>query len=148
MSLYKEFSSLLPYLQSIRKIKNYLSFDITFPKTWKLPKRYVDESKIMEHQSTNENERLFSYVSDINESDVEKSCQNLKNIIKYNLEREEKEKLFDTKVQELKKVFEKLPLERLKGLYFDIEEQNQIKIEDNEEQLETNSLVAESNQQG
>jgi hypothetical protein len=59
MSLYKEFSTLFPYLQSVRKIKNYLSFDISFPTTWKLPKKYVDENKIVEQQSQTINERLF-----------------------------------------------------------------------------------------
>ena len=52
MSLYKEFSTLLPYIQSVRKLKEYLSFDVSFPKTWRLPKKYVQEDKIMEHEST------------------------------------------------------------------------------------------------
>ena len=50
MSLYKEFSVLFPYLQSVRKIKSFLSFDVSFPKTWKLPKKYVDEEKLMEQK--------------------------------------------------------------------------------------------------
>ena len=48
MSLYKEFSELLPYIQSVRKIEKYLSFDISFPTSWKLPKKYVQEDKVME----------------------------------------------------------------------------------------------------
>ena len=71
MSLYKEFSTLFPYLQSVRKIENYLSFDISFPNTWKLPKKYVDENRIMEQQSNIQDERLFSYVSEITESEIE-----------------------------------------------------------------------------
>ena len=51
MSLYKEFSSLLPYLQSVRKLESYLSFDVSFPTTWKLPKKFVDEDKVMEQSS-------------------------------------------------------------------------------------------------
>ena len=66
MSLYKEFSTLFPYIQSVRKIETYLSFDISFPNTWKIPKKYVDETKIMEQQSAIPNERLFSYVSEFN----------------------------------------------------------------------------------
>ena len=58
MSLYQEFSALLPYLQSVRKLKNYFSFDVSFPNTWKLPKKYVEEDKIMEQQSQNQNERI------------------------------------------------------------------------------------------
>ena len=45
MSLFTEFTVLFPYLQSVRKLKTYLSFDIEFPDSWKLPKKYVDFSK-------------------------------------------------------------------------------------------------------
>ena len=150
MSLYKEFSTLFPYLQSVRKIQNYISFDISFPTTWKLPKKYVDEKKIMEQESQIKNERLFSYVSQINEEDIEKVYDNLKNIIKYNLEREEKDRLFETKVDELKKLFEKQNLDKLKGLYFDISEpvSKQLKLEDDEEQVTTTGLVGEGNTEG
>jgi len=151
MSLYKEFSTLFPYLQSVRKIKNYLSFDISFPTTWKLPKKYVDEKKIMEQESQIKNERLFSYVSEITEEDIEIVYNNLKNIIKYNLEREEKDRLFETKVDELKKLFEKQNLEKLKGLYFDISEpvSKTLKLEDDdEEQVGTTGLVGEGNPEG
>lgn len=142
MSLYKEFSSLFPYLQSVRKIENYLSFDISFPNSWKLPKKYVEENKIVEQASNIQNERLFSYVCEITESGVEKVYQNLSSIIKYNKEREEKDKLFESKVEELKKLFEKQNLDKLKGLYFDINEPTQkLKLEDDEEQIETDRLA-------
>ena len=139
MSLYQEFSALLPYLQSVRKLKNYLSFDVSFPTTWKLPKKFVEEDKIMEQQSPVANERLFSYVTEIDEDSVQKVHLNIKNIINYNLEREEKDRLFETKVEELKKLFEKQNLEKLKGLYFDINEQTskKIELEDDEEQITT-----------
>ena len=140
MSLYKEFSILFPYLQSVRKIKNYLSFDVSFPNTWKLPKKYVDESKVMEQTTTIPNERLFSFVSDISEDDVEKVSGNIQSIIKYNLEREEKEKLFDSKVNELKMIFEKQNLNNLKSLHFDIK-QNKLELVDNEEDIDTIGVV-------
>jgi hypothetical protein len=140
MSLYKEFSTLFPYLQSVRKIKNYLSFDVSFPNTWKLPKKYVDESKVMEQTTTIPNERLFSFVSEITEDDVEKVSGNIQSIIKYNLEREEKEKLFDSKVNELKMIFEKQNLNNLKSLHFDIK-QNKLELVDNEEDIDTIGVV-------
>jgi hypothetical protein len=140
MSLYKEFSTLFPYLQSVRKIKNYLSFDVSYPNTWKLPKKYVDESKVMEQTTTIANERLFSFVSEITEDDVEKVSGNIQSIIKYNLEREEKEKLFDSKVNELKMIFEKQNLSNLKSLHFDIK-QNKLELVDNEEDIDTVGVV-------
>jgi len=140
MSLYKEFSILFPYLQSVRKIKTYLTFDVCFPNTWKLPKKFVNEEKVMEQTTTIPNERLFSFVSEITEEDVEKVSGNIQNIIKYNLEREEKEKLFDSKVNELKMIFEKQNLSNLKSLHFDIK-QNKIELVDNEEELDTTGVV-------
>jgi hypothetical protein len=140
MSLYKEFSILFPYLQSVRKIKTYLTFDVSFPNTWKLPKKFVNEEKVMEQTTTIPNERLFSFVSEITEEDVEKVSGNIQNIIKYNLEREEKEKLFDSKVNELKMIFEKQNLSNLKSLHFDIK-QNKIELVDNEEELDTTGVV-------
>ena len=140
MSLYKEFSILFPYLQSVRKIKTYLTFDVSFPNTWKLPKKFVNEEKVMEQTTTIPNERLFSFVSEITEEDVEKASGNIQNIIKYNLEREEKEKLFDSKVNELKMIFEKQNLNNLKSLQFDIKK-SKIELIDNEEEIDTTSVV-------
>ena len=67
MSLYKEFSELLPYIQSVRKIEKYLSFDISFPTSWKLPKKYVQEDKVMEQENKIPGNRTFSFVAETNE---------------------------------------------------------------------------------
>ena len=144
MSLYKEFSSLLPYLQSVRKLETYLCFDVSFPKNWKLLKRYVDEEKVIEQPSKVEKERMFSFVTEISEESVELITQNIRNIIKYNIELEEKEKLFQNKVEELKSIFEKSNLNKLKDLSFEIKpEVKKIKLEDGEESIQTTEEVRE-----
>ena len=149
MSLYQEMSVLFPYLQSVRKIQTYISFDISFPNSWKIPKKYVEENKIMEQESQNKNERLFSYISEIREDDIRKVHNNLKGIIKFNLEREEKEKLFETKVDELRKIFEKQNLEKLKGLQFDITESiNKHIILEDDEELKSVGMVEETDSKG
>ena len=134
MSLYKEFSELLPYIQSVRKIEKYLSFDISFPTSWKLPKKYVQEDKVMEQENKIAGSRTFSFVAEINESDIEQVTENLQNIIKYNLEREEKDRLFQNKVDELKNIFEKQNLESLQNLKFDLKSKplSKLKLDDNE----------------
>jgi hypothetical protein len=143
MSLYKEFSTLFPYLQSVRKLKNYLSFDLSIPNTWKLPKKYVDEEKIMEQESKTDGYRLISFVTEISEAAVEKNTDNIQNIIKYNLEREEKDKLFQVKVSELKGIFEKQSLSKLKNLSFELKTEK-IELEDEEESIGiTGELVRE-----
>lgn len=141
MSLYKEFSSLFPYLQSVRKLKNYLSFDVSFPESWKLPKKYVEEDKILQQESQITGEKLFSFVSEFNEDEVEKISNNIKSIINYNLEREEKERLFQVKVDELKNVFEKQTLSNLKNLKFDIKTLQNLELEDNEDELKPTKVV-------
>ena len=131
MSLYKEFSTLFPYLQSVRKIQEYLSFDVSFPNSWKLPKKFVDETKVMEQESKSPNQRMFSFVSEIDEISVGKTSDNIQNIIKYNIEREEKEKLFEQKVAELKIIFERQSLNELKNLSFEFKK-TKVKLEDKE----------------
>ena len=142
MSLYKEFSALLPYLQSVRKLESYLSFDVSFPTTWKLPKKFVDEDKVMEQTSKTSGERFFSFVSEINEESVERLSQNLKNIIKYNHDREEKERLFQNKVEELKTIFEKENLNNLKNLNFELKT-GKIELVDEEESIERVGVTGE-----
>jgi hypothetical protein len=137
MSLYKEFSGLLPYIQSVRKLKNYLSFDVSFPEQWKLPKKYVKEDKVIEQESKTQGFRLLSFVTEIDEEGVEDVTNSIHNIIEYNLEREEKERLFELKVNELKKIFEKQELTNLKKLSFEVTP-DKIEFEDGEETITTN----------
>ena len=140
MSLYKEFSSLLPYLQSVRKLKEYFSFDVSFPITWKLPKKYVDENRVVEQDSKTSTHRFFSFVSEINEEDVDRITSNIKSIVRYNLEREEKEQLFENKVNELKGIFEKQNLKNLKNLKFQLNT-NKIELIDDEEEDRPTEVV-------
>lgn len=140
MSLFTEFSALFPYLQSVRKLKNYISFDVSVPDTWKIPKKYVQEDKVIEQESTIPNHRLISFVTEIKEQDVELISANIQQIISYNLEREEKEKLLEVKINELKTLFEKTPLVNLKNLKFEIK-QPKIKLQDDEPDIKTSKLV-------
>jgi hypothetical protein len=147
MSLYKEFSNLLPYLQSVRKLKDYFSFDVLFPTTWKLPKKYVDEDRVVEQESKTSGYRFFSFVSEINEEDVERTSSNIKNIVRYNLEREEKERLFEDKVTELKTIFEKQNLKSLKNLKFQLN-LKKIELDDDEEEVNPTEVVGNPNGEG
>ena len=136
MGLFKEFSVLFPYLQSVRKLKTYLSFDIEYPNTWKLPKKYVNEEKVVETKTSKEGVRSFSFVSEFNEEAVDDLIQNIKSIISYNKEREEKERLFELKVNELKTIFDNSDLGNLQSLKFEIIK-NKITLDDEEDEDET-----------
>lgn len=141
MSLFQEFSKLLPYLQSVRKLENYLSFDVQFPKSWKILKKYANEEKVIQLESKNSEDRFFSFVSEISENDVNNIIESITKIISYNIELEEKEKLFESKVNELKQIFEKQTLNSLKTLEFQLPNKK-IKFNEDEESIKS-KLVQE-----
>ena len=121
MSLYKEIEHIVDYCSSIRKLKTYLSFDMIFPATWNVLKSQVDETKTVFNKSDDKGKNI-SFVSEINEEAISDTISKIETVIKYNKEKEEKERLFKEKVNELKNLFEKGGLEDLKNLKFDVDE--------------------------
>ncbi len=101
----------------------------------------MNEENVLQQESKNADERLFSFVSQINEDDVNQIIDNIKNIISYNLELEMKEKLFEDKVNELKTIFEKQNLNSLKNLQFQLPK-NKLKLNDDEEPIKS-EMVSE-----
>ena len=128
--MYNELKDIFQYLVSVRKLKNYLSVDIEFPTNWKIPKRFVEEDKIMENERVNDNKRFFSFVSEFDELTLDRTINNIKKIVSYNKEIELKEKLLKQKIDELKKIFENKNLENLQNLKFELLEE---KLNDGEE---------------
>jgi hypothetical protein len=124
MSFYKELSPFVEYLHSIRKLKNYLSFDMVFPTKWVLPKSIVDEGQIVGFEAENQNLKGISFVSATDESEVSKTLIKIAKIIKLNKEKELKERLFKETVDQLKNTFEKTDLDKLKNLNFYFEEED------------------------
>ena len=57
------------------------------------------------------------------------------------MEREEKERLFQSKVDELKNVFEKQSLNNLKNLKFDIKSIQNLELEDNEDEIKPTAMA-------
>lgn len=109
------------YFKSVRMIKDYVSFDMSFPKTWSILKEHSKNVEIIKSDG-NENNLIISFVSPTDEDNINKVEEVVESIIKYNIEKEEKERLFKSKVQELKGIFEKQKLDNLKTLKFDIDE--------------------------
>jgi hypothetical protein len=121
MSFYKEIEDLVDYVYSVRKLKTYFSFDIEFPPSWTILKTHIDESKTVVNKNDKES-KSFSFVSEITDEDISETILKIKKIVEYNKEREEKLKLFNEKVNELKGLFEKQDLKELKHLKIDIED--------------------------
>lgn len=110
------------YLKSVRFIKDHVSFDMIFPKRWEIKKEYKDKVDMIENESSDSESKIISFVSEVVEDKVDIIENIITEIIKYNIEREEKEKLFRYKVQELKEIFSKQKLDNLKNLKFDVDE--------------------------
>lgn len=125
MSFYKETEKIIEYLNSIRKLEAYFSFDVVFPKTWSILKNQIDETKTV-FQKNDDNGKLISFLSEIDELSITNTIQIIEKIVVYNKEKEEKQRLFDEKVKELKQLFEKEPLDELKNLKFDVYETEQL----------------------
>ena len=128
------------YLKSVRVLKNYVSFDMVFPNSWVMFKNYPEGIEVLQNENQ-ENTLITSFVCENKKSLIDILEDTMDNIIKTNIEREEKDRLFKSKVMELKSIFEHQGLENLKSLKFDIEELTKF-IED--EKSEIDSGVAEA----
>lgn len=129
MSLFKEVEKISEYIISIRKLEKYFSFDMSFPGTWSILKSQVDETKTLFTKSDDKT-KTVSFVSEMNEEAMTETILVIENIINYNIEREEKQRLFQLKVSELKNLFEKESLDELKNLKFDKDEIPRLEGED------------------
>lgn len=131
------------YLKSVRILKNYVSVDMSFPSTWKMINNRPNEVEILQNE-TNEGTILTSFVC-VNEKEYIDLLENsLDAFIKTNIEREEKERLFKSKVQELKNIFDKEKLENLKSLKFDIEELTKYLENDEPKDVEQTTETAQN----
>lgn len=130
MSLNIQLTPILKYLHQIRRIEDYLIFDMYFPNSWKILKKFVIEDKFLNMGTVDEGLMGMSFVSEIDEDKITLTQNNIIGIINYNLEREQKEMLLETKINELKGIFEKQSLDSLKSLKFDIKS-NEINYKQN-----------------
>jgi len=120
MTFYNQIEPIFEYLLQIRKIENYLMFDMLFPMTGKVPKKYIIEDKFLNLGQQDDNKILLSFISDFQQKELDLIVKNIIGIINYNIEREEKERLLQVKINELKTIFDKQSLDNLKELKFDI----------------------------
>jgi len=134
MSFYKELTPFIEYLHSIRRLKNYLSFDMVFPTKWSLPKSLVEDGQVVGFEAEDQNLKGISFVAPIDEKNISTILSKIAKIIKLNKEKELKERLFKQTDEQLKQTFEKTDLDKLQNLYFDFDEgDTSLEIEDDEE---------------
>ena len=139
--IYSDFiTSTSNYLKSVRILKNYVTFDMTFPSSWLLPKKGPETVEILQN-ADNDGSLITSFVCENSSRLIDVIENTIQMVIKTNVEREEKERLFQTKVDELKTVFEKQTLTNLKNLKFDIKSLQNLEFEDNEDELKPTKVV-------
>lgn len=143
--MYKELLPFIEYIHSIRKLENYLSFDMVFPSKWSLPKSLVEENQIVAFETQNTNLKGISFVSSIEEKEVTLTLVKIAKVIRLNKEKEMKERLFKDTIEKLRQTFEKTDLDKLKNLYFDFEnDETNLNIdESNATEPENTELVGE-----
>lgn len=123
--MYEHIKSLQPYFYSLREINDSVSLDIKLPVAWKHD-TIVFPYKGIKSQVQDKNDK-FNLVSLISRATKEGYSMVLTcalEIITINKEEEEKRKLFDQKVNELKLLFQNKSLDKLKDLNF-LEEDGQ-----------------------
>ena len=116
MSLHFELTPFFEYLYQIRKAEDFLLIEFLFPNTWKIPKKYLIEDKFINNGQMEDKVQL-SFVSEFTKEELELVTTNIKGIIHFNLEREEKQRLLDFKINELKSIFEKENQDTFNGMY-------------------------------
>ena len=115
----EQIRNLRPYFHSIKEAKGQAALYILIPAKWKFSMN-DSENIHVKQQDGNETQNLVSIISKIRtgEDTYENIFNTAKSIIKYNVEQEEKEKLFKEKMDELKEIFMNADLDKLKHIKF------------------------------
>ena len=114
--IFETIKTLRPYFYSIREIEDNVSLDMKFPVRWKT--EYQDDAVNIIAQDKNEKVNLVSFVTPATKEGYESVINIAQAIIKFNQEEEEKEKLFQQKINELKELFKSESLDKLKEITF------------------------------
>jgi hypothetical protein len=117
----QEIIKLKPYFFSLRELdNNKISLDLRLPSHWSL-NVLIDNGFENDKIILQDKDNSFMLISIIENSTLEEinNVFNIANtLIQYNLTEEEKKKLLEIKMEELKKMFLSKPLDELKELNF------------------------------
>ncbi len=149
MSFYSEIEHFVEYIHSIRKLKDYLIFDMKFPSKWLIPKSMSDDGRLVPFETDSSDFRGISFVSDVNEIDTNGAIDKITRVIKINKEKELKERLFKEYVDKLKNTFESNNIDKLKNLQFEFNEIDiNLNTDESDNEPEVNKLVRPREEEG
>ena len=129
MTLQELLQYLFPYFHGMRKLKNYISLELIFPKNWKFPNEIISKAQVEQNDKYTGEGYFLIFVSQVND-DFNKMVEVIAELINHNLEREEKERLLRAKVSELKEIFEHTSLNDLRGLKINLDSPEEDELED------------------
>ena len=119
--MYEIIKSLKPYFFSLREIKENVSLDLKIPISWKYEKiAQVYKTLQLKIQDKNDKDVLISFICTATEEGYEIVLQCAREVVGKNLEEEKKRELFDKKAREMREMFEKMSLDELEKLKFDV----------------------------
>lgn len=121
-AVFDTIKSLQPYFFSLRELHTMtenpiVSLDIKIPISWRAED--IVDGLTIHVQDKSTDYKLLSIVNPNTKEGYDIVFSAAKKIIKVNLEEEEKIKLFNQKVEELKTLFLSSPLDKLKEISFD-----------------------------
>jgi len=146
MSLYSEILEFGVYFHSIRKHEEFIVIDLKLPLSWE-DKRVLESrgGKVQIKVGVTQNDsKLVSFFHMFNGESCDILIDEIKAIIKWNKDVEEKNSLLSLKMIELKKMFEENNVDSLRQLNFNFEKNN---IELNGEKT-TEDLVGKGSIEG
>lgn len=117
-NLQKTLDSLQPYVIGIRKLEGATLVDVVFKEGWTIP----DDPTITKVTGSDEMNYVMIY-SQVDGVGLDELLEYVEKVIKMNQEREKKHELLKLKVNELKEIFKKYPLNKLKNLKFKFDEE-------------------------
>jgi hypothetical protein len=119
MNIQKTLDSLQPYVIGIRYLEGTPLVDVVFKEGWNVP----DDPKIKKIKG-NDDMNYFMLLSEIPGVGLDELLAFVEKTIKLNIEREKKHDLLKVKFNELKEVFKKTSLDKLKNLKFTFAEED------------------------
>lgn len=119
MNIQKTLDSLQPYVIGIRYLEGTPLVDAVFKEGWNVP----DDPKIKKIKG-NDDMNYFMLLSEIPGVGLDELLAFVDKTIKLNIEREKKHDLLKVKFNELKEVFKKTSLDKLKNLKFTFAEED------------------------
>lgn len=144
MTLFENIQVLEPFFHSIRKHQSFFIIDVKLPEAWSYKELVVDLKDVVgvKDNGVKGGQRFLSFFSKQTNEDIQKSNGLILEVIRVNQEREEKERLLQEKIIELKRKFEDSDLDSLKSLHFEYSEPSTVmdEVETFEEEIEDEEI--------